>query len=421
MVTAEQVYRKLPKVNMRKVMTKANQSTNDIIQQVLSQHKDNLHQADKIAYLFDGGTAKDTCQNIWNFLKYQVPYKVEPATSQSTKTLSRIVYDAMNGGGNDCKHYAGFTGAILDSLGYKFKYRFAGYSQYISMPTHVYCVCNDGGNEILIDAVISGFDVEKPYKFKIDKKMSLYKLSGIDDIQEIGGVLDSIKSGAKKLGNNIKKVAQKVEQGVKTTTLAIPRNAFLLLLRFNVHGWATGLSKMDFNQLSWWKNTFGGNRTDLMNAIKAGAKEKRIFGFGEIDTMHPSSVGMMGEPVTITTSLASASPILIKVSDFLSKAEDLANKAEGLKNKIVNTPASIKKAVTDFKNNVGTDVSNIIFTKDAGQSGSKNSLTNSDLKSPTPSQAEKIAKAIISKPSMVISPILIGGGLLALLLILKKK
>jgi len=419
MVTAEQVYRKLPKVNMRKVMTKANQSTNDIIQQVLSQHKDNLHQADKIAYLFDGGTAKDTCQNIWNFLKYQVPYKVEPATSQSTKTLSRIVYDAMNGGGNDCKHYAGFTGAILDSLGYKFKYRFAGYSQYIPYPTHVYCVCNDNGNEILVDAVIFGFDVEKPYKFKIDKKMSLYQLSGIENNQ-MNGVFSELKKASKKLGKNISNAAQKVKQGFKTGSLAVPRNAFLLLIRFNVHGWASGMKNKTFNDLAWWKDTWGGNRTDLLNAIKHGSKEKKIFGFDEMDTMHPQSVGMIGEPVEIATALLSAAAIIAKELKRLKEADDNQKKESG-----DNSPSKTEQYVTEakslFKTATGKNVEDVIWKKDEGKTGSKNSFSASDLSTPTDSQAERIVKAVTGKPSLAISPILIGGGLLALLLILKKK
>jgi hypothetical protein len=172
MVTLNEVYQLLPAALNRKVMTVKSQSTKDIIAQVLEQHKTNVKDAKRIAHLFDAGSAYGTCMNIWNFLNYNVPYKVEPSDRQSTKTLSRILYDAKEGRGNDCKHYSGFTGAILAALGYKFKYRFTGYSNYIPTPTHVYCVCTENkNNEIIIDAVLSGFDIEKPYKLKIDKSI----------------------------------------------------------------------------------------------------------------------------------------------------------------------------------------------------------------------------------------------------------
>jgi hypothetical protein len=150
-ISLNEVYKLLPKALNKKVLTKQQQSTNDIILQVLQQHNANFNDAEKIAHLFDAGNAYGTCQNIWNFLKFNVPYKVESSNEQSTKTLSRILYDAKNGAGNDCKHYSGFTGAILAALGYQFKYRFTGYSDYIPTPTHVYCVCNDKNNEILQD------------------------------------------------------------------------------------------------------------------------------------------------------------------------------------------------------------------------------------------------------------------------------
>ena len=112
MISLDKVYKLLPPVQNKRVLTKESQSTKDIIEQVLEQHKQNVKDAKKIAHLFDAGNAYGTCSNIWDFLKYKVPYKVEPSEKQTTKTLSRIIYDAKRGAGNDCKHYSGFTGAI---------------------------------------------------------------------------------------------------------------------------------------------------------------------------------------------------------------------------------------------------------------------------------------------------------------------
>jgi hypothetical protein len=422
MVNLDQVYKLLPPVKNTKVLTKANQSTRDIINQVLSQHTENVKQARKISHLFDTGDAYGTCQNLWNFLKFQVPYKVEPSSAQTTKSLSRIIYDAKNNtGANDCKHYSGFTGAVLDSLGYKFIYRFAGYSKYINMPTHVYCVCKNGNEKIFVDAVINGFDVEKPYKLKIDKDMSLYKLSGFEAESEpmVGGLLKNLGTGIKKGAQNVAKVATKVKQGAVTVGLAIPRNAFLVLLKFNVHGWATGLSKMNFNELKFWQQ-IGGNRTELMKAIADGAKKKRVLGIDNVDTL----VGI-GEPVTIAAALTSAAPIILKINSLLEKAEKISKTTEGITDTVNKTKEAVKKADTGFKKLTGKSITDVVFKKEEGKEGTKNSLSPSDVWKVNDKEAMQVAEAVVNKTTKkpINTKILLIGGaaLVAGLLLIKRK
>lgn len=431
----KKVYKLLSPAKNNAVKTIENQSTNDIIQQVLTQHKANAIEAKKIAHLFDGGNLYSTCEIIWNFLKYQIPYQVEPSEKQSTKTLSRILYDAMNKKGNDCKHYSSFTGAILSALGYDkdFVYRFAGYSSYHNTPTHVYCVAKDGDGKIYIDAVINGFDLEKPYKMKIDKKanMSLYSLSGVDDTlildPQVGGVFSKVKKAVKKTAGKVatplKTAAKAVKNYALTTSLAIPRNAFLLLIRFNVHGWATGMQKLSWDQLKWWA-TLGGNRTELQKVIKEGASKKRILGLQDDDVLIPSMVGGIGEVVTIGASLATAAPIIAKLVDVLKKAEEVSNQVEKVKGGVDKTTDSINKAKQGFKNITGRDVSDVIFKKDAGKDSNRNSLSKNDFTTPSDADAERIVKSLASdKKPMNKNILLIGGGVAALaaLLILKKK
>lgn len=415
MVTLDQVYKLLPPAKNTKVLTKGSQTTRDIINQVLSQHTENVKQAGKISHLFDTGDAYGTCQNIWNFLKYQVPYKVEPSSEQTTKTLSRIVYDAkFNTGKNDCKHYSGFTGAILSSLGYDFTYRFAGYSNYINMPTHVYCVCSNGNNPIYIDAVISGFDVEKPFKLKIDKKinnkkMSLYQLSGVNDYDVMIGAKKrkKILPKIKNIGKSVVNAAKKIKQGAVTISLAAPRTAFLALMEFNVHGWATGLSKMSMDDLKFWQQ-IGGNRTTLMNSIKRGAAKKRILGIDDADTM----IGI-GEPVTIASSLTAAAPIILKVQTLLDKAEKISKATEGIRSTVSKTSEAVKKADAGFKALTGKSVTDVIFKKDAGKSGN-NSISTDDIKPVSDKDATAIAENMINPPSAGMNKnlIYIGGAAL---------
>jgi hypothetical protein len=433
MISLDKVYKLLPPVNNKKVMTKESQSTKDIIEQVLEQHKLNVKDAKKIAHLFDAGNAYGTCSNIWDFLKYKVPYKVEPSEKQTTKTLSRIIYDAKRGAGNDCKHYSGFAGAVLDALGYKFKYRFAGYSDYINTPTHVYCVCVENGNTVIIDAVINGFDIEKPYKLKIDKKMSLYKLSGIDyDTQQIG-FLSFIKKTVdrgfafvnknvpvlKKVADVAGDVAQKIKDVAFTTSFAIPRNAIILLMRYNVKGWATGLKNKTFNDLEWWSKFFGGERPKLMDAIKDGAKKPRIMGIDDNEMMFPSQVGGIGEPLTISAALASAAPILVKINSILEGAEKVAAKTQGIVNKATTTANTVTNAVNNFQKATGVSVKDVIWKKDAGVEGDRNGLTKSDLKPVDDETAKKVALEITQQrgqqtgilPKLNNKMLLIGGGL----------
>jgi hypothetical protein len=453
MVKLAEVYKRLaPSQNLNKLAV-YNQSTNDIINQVLSQHAQNAIEAKKIADLFEAGNIYETSKNIWNFLKYEVPYKVEPSDRQTTKTLSRMLYDASNGKGNDCKHYAGFTGAVLDACGYtNWSYRFAGYSKYINVPTHVYCYAKDSDGIIYIDAVINGFDLEKPFVLNIDKKikikdnnMSLYKLSGIEDngignwFEDAGKAVkqaadfagDKARQAADYAKKEAERVAKQVADGIKTIGLAIPRNAFLVLLRFNVHGWATGLKNRDWNQLSWWSNDFGGNRTDLVSAINDGAKKASILGFDYNDTIYPSMIGGIGEPVTIATSLASAAPIIVKVSNLLDSAQKVAQKVEDIKTKITPIIETANKASAGFEAITGKKISDVIFKKQAGATGDKNGLTASDVITTTKEDATKVANAIVNNSAKKESAtgfnldtktmLLIGGAGIALLLILKKK
>ena len=451
MVKLIDVYKKLaPSKNIDKLEIK-NQSTNDIINQVLSQHLLNSKEAKKIAYMFDGGNIYDTSKNIWNFLKYEVPYKVEPSDKQTTKTISRMLFDALNGRGNDCKHYAGFTGAILDALGYKnWRYRFAGYSKYINVPTHVYCYAKDDNGIIYIDAVVNGFDLEKPFVLNINintKKMSLYKLSGFDDEpNEIGGLLDWGKKKlqqakkainqaanfagekAKQAANFAKETALKAKGLLLTSSLAIPRNAFLLLIRFNVRGWATGLKNKTFDQLSWWVNDWGGNRTELLNAIKQGAKNARILGVNDDnDLMIPSSVGAIGEPVTISAALATATPIIVKIQSVLDTAQKVADKVNKVKEKTKSIAETVDNAKKGFEAATGKKVEDILWKKDAGQTGNKNSLSKSDLNKLTDQEANKVGAGLAKRAFGsgagldTKTMLLIGGAGLAALLILKKK
>lgn len=173
------IINKLGEADNRAKLIKPVQSTYDIINQIKQQHNANLPYARLIAHKFKGRSFYATCKNIFTFLKKNIEYKIEGGDMQTTKTIQRLMHD----GHGDCKHYANFINPILHALygPYTFVYRFASYNDSL-LPQHVYAVgiSPENGREIYIDPVLPDFDVEKKYNHKIDKRMALYSLSGVN-------------------------------------------------------------------------------------------------------------------------------------------------------------------------------------------------------------------------------------------------
>ena len=183
-------------------------STDDIIKQMEKAHYDNSAYAKIIAGQFRGGSVRQTCKNIFKFIKSHIQYRIEPANMQTTKSLQRLISD----GYGDCKHYSGLFAALLSALNIKHHYRFVSYRS-DRTPTHVYVVAYDEqGQQIVCDAVLHNFGEEKSYTYKIDKSMLMH-LSGIGDIPSLGA---KKKTGAKVKAAIQKKVA-KTKAAVKKT------------------------------------------------------------------------------------------------------------------------------------------------------------------------------------------------------------
>lgn len=168
---------KLPAFNNKSVLIYDSQDTNDIIVTLLKAHKIYATDYDKICVYFWKGTIKNTCNYIWDFLKNNVKYKIEPDTRQTVKSPSAILSTGIyRNGYNDCKHYSQFAGGILSALCRRGKkinwcYRFANYKMFNTVPHHVFIVVNHLDNEIWIDAVLNSFNNKKSYINKIDKKV----------------------------------------------------------------------------------------------------------------------------------------------------------------------------------------------------------------------------------------------------------
>lgn len=139
-----------------------------------------------------GPSVRDTCRNIWWFIKSQIQYSLDPNGQQLIKSPGKLWAENRQGlpnpTGGDCKSFSVFAASCLKNLNIPYGYRFASYDKDNSTPTHVYCfVPLVNGGEIIIDAVWDGaFNTQKSFAHKQDYIMK----SG----EAIGNVTNNKKS-----------------------------------------------------------------------------------------------------------------------------------------------------------------------------------------------------------------------------------
>jgi hypothetical protein len=184
----------LPPFQNKQNVILENQNVSDIITGILNTHDKYAKQYDKIYKYFIGEDLQQTGQNIFNFLKANVPYFIESNEFQYLKSPASIVCTK-----GDCKSYALFACGILDAFrrnehaDLEVIYRFASYDAFNKTPEHVFCVVREYGKEYWIDPVLDRFNQRKePYFYK-DKKlitMALVGLSGIENANDQIGSID---------------------------------------------------------------------------------------------------------------------------------------------------------------------------------------------------------------------------------------
>ena len=167
----------------------ANQDTVDIIDALIKNHYKYSNEYDKIFRYFDGGSVEETAFNVWQFLKDDFKYTIEPEKMQILRSPAAIL--ASNVIGIDCKGYATFANGIMDAYrrntkkDFEVYYRFASYDPFDNTPQHVFAVVKENGEEFWIDPVLDQFDEKRqPYYYK-DKKiknMALVAMSGVPAI-----------------------------------------------------------------------------------------------------------------------------------------------------------------------------------------------------------------------------------------------
>ena len=171
MVTRRSLLPLLSGVETPTKLIREDQSTQDIMNQILKKHKSGSGEYDLIAAEFEGGSLEQICKKLFNFCKTQLRYYEESTEEQYASSLSTI----LRRGHGDCKAYALIIGGVLSALerrGYQIDwcFRFATDRLLKYLPSHVFIVVQDQGREIWIDPVLSSFDYHKWYFFHLDRK-----------------------------------------------------------------------------------------------------------------------------------------------------------------------------------------------------------------------------------------------------------
>ena len=383
----------------RQEMLESDQSTGDIIQAILDAHKKHAGDYAKISSFFNAGSTRDTARKIYNFLKGNVKYVIEPGSKQTVKSPSAILAQ----GYGDCKHYSLFAGGILQNLGIPFAYRFASYRVFNKEPQHVFVVVNPGTkNEIWIDPVLNKFDYKKAYTYATDRKpMALYSISGIGATAQQKAALKAakaakksaptkaakkaaateVKAARKAAGRTAGQVLKKGAKAVLKVAAAPVRNAFLALVALNFAGLGNKLAaawqKAPSKITNFWEGV-GGKLQALKTAWEKGSKKKRIFGDDTIGAA----------PAAAATA---AAPLLVKVANVLrdigidpaelvqigkdalnAKAQELAKKA--LEPKAATEAANIDTADQVFDESPTMDVTQTPAFRQTTDTGKPNFL-----------------------------------------------
>lgn len=210
-------------------VVKKRQGVDDIVNGILKTHNQYKNEYQKICKHFLRPTIKETCREIFNFLKTNVPYNIEPESYQTLRSPAAILSLPA-----DCKSYALFSAGVIDALrncgaiDCGLKFRFAGYDMFNNNIEHVFCVVTDGNKEFWIDPVLGAFNEKKQPVYIVDKNIKNMSLVGIAGV----GATPTPSAG----------FLQQIQKGVTKQTGLQKATGFLSEAAALVPGWGTAIS-----------------------------------------------------------------------------------------------------------------------------------------------------------------------------------
>lgn len=340
-----------------------------------------LYQTEKIAQKLKGKTLYETCSNIWNFVYDHITYEKDQQGKEQVRSPAQAWADRKKG--VDCDCYTTFISSILTNLNIAHTYRITKYHQ--DHFQHIYpIVPTQNGKHITIDCVVNRFNYEEPYTEKLDKKMNLEYLYGIEregfsdysDWQDDDD--EDYLNGKKEKKGILKKVAHATNRANPATVLL--RNGLLASMKLNLmkvagklrwaylseqEAKAKGITTEKYQKLlkilTKMEEIFygaGGKKENLKKAIltSKGNKDKAVNGLGEIDfsSANPNfdqytplpallghdvfnsenmsdegDLGELGAPVT-AASIAAATGALATIAKVLKDVGDIFPKGNKL-------------------------------------------------------------------------------------------
>ena len=304
-------------------------NTEDIIDAIAMKHDKSAKDYNTDAEMFWRGNAEKTAKYLFNFLKKNVDYDIEPERRQTVKSPGAIIAE----GKGDCKHYASFINGVAQALKRK-GYDIDSYYMFVADSPgrevhHVFAVVTEpsSGAEYWDDPVLNFFN-ERPRFFNAKKlNMPVYEISGTEYGpgrnmpmvaggygigKKKGGFFHNLAHGLAVDAQNTAKGAQQTLKKVESVVLEVAgelaRNAVLALTDINAFDLARRMAAGNLNGLFAKWHSIGGDPGKLKNAINNGLKHahnsQHIAGVGDTT---PTSSG----PQTHTNALAALANTLI--------------------------------------------------------------------------------------------------------------
>lgn len=346
-------------------LMKANGVNSDIIRTIHLYFPKAVEQTREYSQQFKRCNVVDSGRAVWDYLRDEIKYKRDPESSQMIRLPSRFVHDRTG----DCKSFSLFAASVLHNLGYRVAFRYASYNLLNSTPSHVYVVAKDKqGRQVIVDGVYNEFNDQKKPAHYFDRWMDVYALSGI---------------GRRK---------KKKKRILKKVGLAPARRAFRTLVALNVKGLANKLLRAyraDQKALASKWEALGGSWAKLQDSINKGTKRKALGGIGVLPIADPVAGGF-------AATLAIAAPIIIALIPLLKKlGADKEGEGESYLDKIeAGAEQAVKAAGVDPSSYaVDPETSSTEFDTEPGKDDT---------------------------PGFRISPVLLIGGLAAVVLLSRK-
>lgn len=212
-------------------------------------------------------------------------------------------------------------------------------------PTKVYPVIGfDGLNGLYSNELTGLFNSIKKSAQNVSSVVKNVATKAVTAVTK-NPVANTVKTVSQNAANAVKKAATFVAKNVQKVNpgMVVARTAFRGLVALNFRGQASDMARIISTpqglkkiQDFWTSPLIGGNWGDLLAAINTGKSKKALLG----------GIEGLGEVVTVAASVATATPILIKIADVIKDAqkvatqvEDVSKKATGLK-KLLNTGKS---------------------------------------------------------------------------------